>query len=422
MRAELVAVGTELLLGQIADTNGRWMSERLAAIGVDVLHHQVVGDNLDRVVETLRLAAARADVVIVGGGLGPTQDDLTRDAIAVLMDAPLVRHPEIEALLREKFAGFSARPMPENNLRQADVPEGARTITPIRGTAPGLAADLPGGVRLYAVPGVPGEMVEMMEGTILPELVALSGGGVIASRILRLTGMGESAVAEVLADLYEGSANPTVAYLASMGEVKVRLTAKATSEDRAEALLAPLAAEVRRRLGDVVFTEADESLEACVLRLLRAAGLTLACAESLTGGGVGARLTSVPGSSASFLGSAVVYTPQAKRTVLGVSAATLEGPGVVSEPCAREMAAGARLLFGSGIALALTGAAGPAPHGGAEPGTVWIAFDAGDVTHARGFRVSGERSRVRRWAEQAGLDLVRRHLEGRPLPVSDTTV
>lgn len=422
MRAEIVAVGTELLLGQIANTNARWMSERLAAVGVDVLHHQVVGDNQGRIVEALRDAASRSDVVLVSGGLGPTQDDLTRDAIAELLGEPLEHHPELEEMLRSKFAGFSTKPMPESNVRQATVPRGARYIRPERGTAPGLVADLPAGKRLYAVPGVPAEMVEMMEGTILPELAEIGGEGAIASAVLRLTGMGESAVAEVLGDLFDASANPTVAFLASAGEVKVRLTAKASSEAEARAMLGPLVTKVRARLGDVVFTEKDESLEEVVVRLLSAARRTLVCAESLTGGGVGERITSVPGASACFRGSAVVYTAEAKRDVLGVSQTTLDSDGPVSEACALEMAAGARKLFGSDLALALTGAAGPESHAGAEPGTAWLALDAGDLTHTRGFHVSGERARVRRWSEQAGLDLVRRYLEGLPLPTSSTTV
>jgi nicotinamide-nucleotide amidase len=418
MRAEIVAVGTELLLGQITNTNARWMSEHLAAIGVDVLHHQVVGDNHGRVVEALRLAASRADIVVVCGGLGPTQDDLTRDAIAEVLDAPLVRHPELEEMLREKFRGYASE-MPLSNLRQADVPAGARWIDPERGTAPGLIGELPTGVRIFAVPGVPAEMVEMMDGTILPEIAAHTGGGVIASAVIRLTGVGESAVAEQLGDLFDASRNPTVAFLASTAEVKVRLTAKAQTRPAAEALLRPLVREVRDRLGDVVFTEVDESLEEAVVRLLSTAGVTLSCAESVTGGGVATRLTSVAGASSVFVGSAVAYTAEAKHSVLGVSRSALAGAGLVSEACAREMAAGARRAFAADVALALTGAAGPRPHDGAEPGTVWLALDAGDVTHARGFRMRGDRERVRRWAEQAGLDLVRRYLEDVPLPSTE---
>ena len=421
MRAEIVAVGTELLLGQIANTNARWMSESLAAIGVDVLHHQVVGDNLERIVDAMRLASTRADVVVVTGGLGPTQDDITRDAVGALLGVPMTRHPELEEMLRDKFRSFGRSEMPESNLRQADVPESARYIPPKRGTAPGLVAELPAGARIYAVPGVPEEMVEMMEGTILTEL-ASAAGGVVRSRVLRCAGIGESALAERVDDLFSGSTNPTIAFLASSGEVKVRITAKAPTTKEADELIEPVAEEVRRRLGDEVFTSEDESLEQTVVRLLAASGTTLACAESITGGGVGARITGVPGASEVFVASAVVYTEGAKEGVLGVSPRTLEGPGPVSEECAREMAAGARRVFGSDLGLSLTGAAGPDSHGGAAPGTIWVALEGTDVAHARGFYVPGERDRVRRWAEQAALDLLRRHLEGRPLPASDRLI
>ena len=414
-------MGTELLLGQIANTNARWMSERLAEVGADVSHHQAVGDNMARIVEALRLAVARSDVVIVTGGLGPTQDDITRDALAQLMDAPMERVPEIEALLRGKFAGFGRGPMPENNLRQADVPSGARWIKPELGTAPGLIADI-GQVRVFLVPGVPAEMVEMMDSVILADIVSMTGGGVVRSRTLRCTGIGESKVAELVADLFESSSNPSLAYLASSGEVKVRITAKASSVQEADLLIAPLAAAVAERLGDVVFTDNDESLEEAVGRLLLARSKTVACAESLTGGGVGARITSVPGASAYFLGSAVVYTNAAKSRVLGVKARTLAEDGAVSQGCAREMAAGARELFGADVAIALTGAAGPQPHEGAEPGTVWLALDSQDVQHARGYVSAGGRDRVRVWAEQAGLDLLRRYLENKPLPGQDRVI
>ena len=420
MRAEIVAVGTELLLGQIVNTNARWMGERLAAIGVDVLHEQVVGDNLDRIVAALRLAASRADAVLVTGGLGPTGDDLTRDAIAAAMGVEMVRHPELEDMLRERFAGFSSSPMPPSNLRQADVPEGARYLRPERGTAPGLVARL-GEATVYAMAGVPGEMEEMMERFVLPEL-ASGGDEVIASTVLRITGMGESAVAEVLEDLFAASTNPTVAYLASMGEVKVRLTAKAASRSEAEALAAPVAAQVRARLGDVVFSDDGASLEETVGSLLGGRGIRIACAESLTGGGVGERLTAVPGASAWFAGSAVVYTATAKHEILGVPTEVIEGDGLVSEACALAMADGARRVFETEVGLGLTGVAGPEPHDGVAPGTVVVAVAADDVRHARAFVSRGDRERVRRWAEQAGLDLVRRYLQGIALPVSSTTV
>jgi len=420
MRAEILGIGTEILLGQIANTNARWMSERLAEIGVDVLHHQVVGDNVERIAEAFGLALSRSDVVIATGGLGPTQDDVTRDGLATALGVGFERHPEIEELLRQKFA-LLGREMPESNLLQADVPAGGRYIAPKRGTAPGLVCELDG-KRVYAVPGVPAEMREMMEETILPELRLLAGDAAIVSRVLRCTGIGESRVSMLLDDLFHLSSNPTVAYLASSGEVKVRLTAKADTAAEAETLIEPILDEVLIRLGDFVFTARDESLEEAVLRLLREHGRTLACGESLTGGEVSERLTSVPGASDSFLGSAVAYVSEAKRSVLGVSREILDVDGPVSEACVREMAAGARKVFGADVGLGITGVAGPDAHGGHEPGSVWVAIDADDVHHARFFLAPGDRDQIRRWASQAALDLVRRYLEGRPLPDADRII
>lgn len=410
MRAEIVGVGTEILLGQITNSNAQWMSQRLAEIGVDVLHHQVVGDNVQRIAEALGLALSRSEAVLATGGLGPTQDDVTREAISLALDSPLVRRPEIEEFLREKFRNLG-REMPQINLVQADVPEGGRYILPQRGTAPGLACAR-GDRVLYAVPGVPAEMREMMTGTILPELSARSGTVTLASRVLRCTGIAEAKVAERLDDLFASSRNPTVAYLASSGEVKVRLTAKAVSRAEAEDLMRPVAEEVERRLAPSVFTTHDEELEEAVGRRLHAARATVATAESLTGGGVAARLTRVPGASEYFVGSAVCYTAEAKRTVLGVSPEVLDGPGIVSEECARAMAAGARRLFGADLAVALTGVAGPEAHGGQPPGQVWVALETAELASARGFRAPGDRGQVRRWAEQAALDMLRRHLDG----------
>lgn len=420
MRAEILGVGTEILLGQIANTNAQWMSERLAGVGVDVLHHQVVGDNVDRIAEAFRLGLSRADVVIATGGLGPTQDDVTRDAFAAAIGAKLVRHPEIEGMLREKFARIG-REMPESNLLQADVPEGARYIVPKRGSAPGLAAEVDG-KRVYAVPGVPAEMREMMDGTILPELAALAGAATLVSRVLCCTGIAESRIAELLDDLFRGSENPTIAYLAGGGEVRVRLSAKAGSREEAEGLIEPVAADVAGRIGDFVFSTSGESLEEVVVRLLREAKKTLACAESLTGGELGARITSVPGASDHFAGSVVCYTTTAKRDVLSVSQGTLGGPGPVSRECATEMAAAARRIFHTDLAVSLTGAAGPEAHGGVAPGTVWVGLAAEGRSHQRMIRAPGDRETIRRWAEQAALDLLRRHLEGKPLPGSDRVV
>lgn len=414
MRAEILGVGTELLLGQIANTNARWISERLAEIGVDVLHHEVVGDNFERIVESFRLGLSRADVIIAKGGLGPTQDDITRPALAAAAGVALVRLPAIEERLRARWAA-TGREMPESNLVQADVPQGGREIAPVRGTAPGLVVQIGDG-RVYALPGVPAEMIEMMEGTVLPELSALAGPSTVVSRSLRCVGMAESKIADLLDDLFHGSTNPTVAYLAGGGEVKVRLTAKASTPEEAAALIDPVAEEAARRLGDVVFSTTGASLEEAVGELLRGSGLTLCCAESLTGGGLGARITSVPGASSYFLGAAVAYSAAAKRAVLGVSRETLEGPGPVSRECAAEMASGARRLFGADLAVALTGAAGPEAHAGAPAGEVWVALEGEGVLHQRNIRWPGDRAFVRRLAEQSGLDLVRRHLSGLTLP------
>jgi nicotinamide-nucleotide amidase len=410
MRAEIIGIGTEILLGQICNNNAQWMSERLAEIGVDVLHHDAVGDNEARIAEAFRLALSRADVVISTGGLGPTQDDITREGLAAALGIDLVRDPAIEGFLREKFARLQ-RPMPQINLRQADVPAGGRFVLPDRGTAPGLVVETEDGKRVYAVPGVPAEMKEMMSGAILPELARLGGPSALVSRTVRVTGIAESKVAEILDDLFRGSTNPTVAYLASSGEVKIRLTAKAARRSEGEALIEPVSAQVAGRLGGYVFTTNDEELEQVVGRMMKASGLTLACGESLTGGSLAHRLSVAPGASIYFKGSAVCYTAESKREVLGVSRETIEGPGVVSEECARDMAQGARRIFRADLGVALTGVAGPDAHDDKPPGTVCVGLASEQRVVSRSFRAPGDRDMVRRWAEQAALDLLRRHLE-----------
>ena len=410
MRAEIVGVGTEILLGQIANTNAQYMSQRLAEIGVDVLNHQVVGDNVGRIAEAIRLALSRADVVILTGGLGPTGDDITREGIAEAFGVRLERHEAIERHLRAKYERLG-REMPESNLIQADVPDGGRYILPDRGTAPGIVMESDG-KRLYAVPGVPAEMREMFDGVILPELRQMAGPAGITSRVLKLVGVPEARVGELLDDLFRELTNPTVAYLASVGEVRVRLTAKAASEEEARALIRPVEAEVRDRLGVAVFGADDDELEAVVGELLHERGLSVACAESLTGGGLTERIVHVPESSRYFAGGVVAYSEEAKREVLGVSKEALEGPGMVSEECAREMARGASRMFGSDVGVSTTGVAGPEPLDGHPPGEVWIAVKMPDVEEARHLRAPGDRDQVRRWTEQAALDLLRRMLLG----------
>jgi nicotinamide-nucleotide amidase len=408
VRAEIIGIGTEILLGQIANSNAQWISQRLAEIGVDVLHHQAVGDNVDRIAEALRSALDRADVVIATGGLGPTGDDITRHGVAAALDLPLERRGEIEDFLREKFRRMD-RDMPESNLIQADVPRGARYVLPERGTAPGLALEADGR-RLYVVPGVPAEMREMMEGIILPELREAAGPSTLVSRVLRVTGVPEAQVGELLDDVFRESENPSLAYLASAGEVRLRITAKSGTREEAEALIEPVEKEVRERLGDAVFGSDEEELEAVVGRLLSERELWLACAESLTGGGLAGRITSIPNASRYFAGGAVAYAPDAKKAVLGVSSETIAEHGTVSERCALEMARGARRVFGANIGISTTGVAGPDELEGKPPGTVWVGLAADDAGEARTFRAPGDREQIRRWAEQAALDLLRKYL------------
>jgi competence/damage-inducible protein CinA-like protein len=370
-------------------------------------------------VSSLRLALSRSDVVIVTGGLGPTQDDVTREAVAEAAHVALERRPELEERLRRWFED-AGRQMPASNLRQADLPAGARAILQDAGTAPGIALEV-GERRIYAVPGVPREMREMLRETILPELAALGGPATIVSRTIRCVGVAESRLAELLDDLYR-STNPTVAYLAGGGEVKVRLTAKAPTADEAGELLAPFVEEVTRRIGDAVTSTSDEDLERVVGQLLRERGLTIATAESLTAGGLAARLAVAAGASEYLRGGVIAYDAEVKRSVLGVSVATLEGPGVVSRECAREMAEGIRRITGADVAVSLTGVAGPEPHGGVDPGVVWIGLETADRSFQRRINAFGDREMVVRWSQQAALDLVRRWCQGLRLPEGDRVV
>jgi nicotinamide-nucleotide amidase len=409
MRAEVVGIGTEILLGQIANTNAREISERLAEAGIDVLHHQVVGDNVGRIAEALRLALSRADVVVATGGLGPTGDDITRQALAEASGLKLSRRSEIEDFLRDKFRRMG-REMPESNLVQADVPDGARYILPDRGTAPGLVMEVEGGKRLYAIPGVPAEMREMLEGSILPELRERAEPRTLVSRQVRVVGVPEARIGELLEDLFRSSENPTVAFLASAGEVRIRLTAAASNRAEAVELIRPVEEDVRSRLGDAVFGADEDSLEGTVAGLLSERELLLACAESLTGGSLGARISAIPRASTYFLGSAVCYSRDAKRDVLGIPEEILDGPGTVSEECAIAMARGARRAYGADIGLSTTGVAGPDPLEGKPPGTLFVGLVADGAEEVRALRAPGDRDQVRRWAEQTALDLLRRHL------------
>jgi nicotinamide-nucleotide amidase len=433
VRIEIVAVGTELLLGQITDTNSAWMGEHLAATGVASHFHQAVGDNQTRMVLAFRTALARSDGVIVCGGLGPTHDDITRQAIAEVMNVPLRRDEAVVERIRAMFSS-RRRAMADSNLRQADVPEGATVIPQTKGTAPGLICPV-GHKVIYAVPGVPYEMAEMFERAIVPDLqrrMAERGevSGVIASRVIRTWGMTESGLAEALAGhieeldrLRESSSGPddgpagtaretaTVAFLASGIEgIKVRVTVRAVDEHRAAELLDKQETEIRRILtaaaGDVVFGIDNAAIEDAVATALASDGLSLGLAESLTGGLAASRLVNVPGASRWFRGSVVSYASDVKYRVLGVP----EGP-VVSEVAARAMADGACRVLGSDVGLSITGVAGPESQDGLPPGTVFVGLSRpGHSTESVGFNVPGDRDRVRQYATIAALDLLRRTL------------
>jgi len=408
-----VAIGTELLLGQIVDTNSSWIGQALADAGIDS-HYQVkVGDNLARIVEVLSTALERSDAVLVCGGLGPTQDDITREAIAAVMGVELHRDEEVLTRIKEMFAA-RGRDMAANNARQADVPEGATVIPQIRGTAPGLICPV-GDKVVYAMPGVPYEMTDMMGRAVIPDLQARAGErAVIRSRTLRTWGLAESTLAEVVAPrleaLDERGGNPTIAFLASGIEgIKVRVTAKAATGPEADALLTAEEAELRALLGPIVFGIDDESMEHAVAARLVAAGLTLAVAESLTGGLVASRLVNVPGASEWFKGGVVAYDSEVKFSVLGVP----RGP-VVSAEAAKAMAEGVRELTGADVGLATTGVAGPDSQEGVAPGTVFmgVAGPGTGAPEAVEGHLPGDRDRVRQFATISLLDLLRRRLSG----------
>jgi nicotinamide-nucleotide amidase len=412
MRCEVVAVGTELLLGQIVDTNSAWLGEQLALAGIDRTHGQTVGDNLERIVDALTLALSRSDAVIVCGGLGPTQDDITRDAIAAVMGVALLPDDDVADRILERFAARGRR-MPANNMRQALVPEGATAIAdPQPGTAPGLICPV-GDKVVYAVPGVPYELHEIVLGAVLPDLARRAGTvAVIRSRTLRTWGDSESGLAERLADhMLEldtgGPAAPTLAFLASGIEgLKVRITVKADDEDTATRLIEAEDKLVRDIIGDIVFGVDDETMEHVVGARLTARGLTLAVAESLTGGLVASRLVGIPGSSDWFRGGVVSYASDVKFSVLGVP----EGP-VVSAAAAAAMATGVRDLLGADVGLGVTGVAGPAALEGESPGTVYLAAVVGDAEPATvRLELPGDRERVRQFACISLLDMLRRVL------------
>ncbi|HEY7105507.1 MAG TPA: competence/damage-inducible protein A [Acidimicrobiia bacterium] len=411
MRVDVLAIGTELLLGQIVDTNSSWIGEQLAAAGLDTCEHRKVGDNLGRMVQCLRELLDRADAVIVCGGIGPTPDDVTREAIAEVMGVELERRDELVEHIARIFGG-RGRSMPDNNLRQADVPKGGDVIPNPIGTAPGLQCEvsMPGGVTkvVYAVPGVPYEMTEMVSKSVIPDLLERSGDrAVIVSRSLKTWGTSESGLAEMIAERVDQQTNPTIAFLARGIEgIYVRMTAKAATEDEALALLDREDRELRKVLGELVFAVDDDTMESEVLRLCGEHGWTLGVAESLTGGFIGARIANVPGASRTFRGSVASYATDVKRDVLGVTADL-----VVTEEAAKQMAEGAQRVLGADVGISATGVAGPDEMEGQPVGTVWYAIAVpGHETEAVSARLPFDRERIRQFSTISVLNLLRMRL------------
>ena len=397
MTAEILCIGTELLLGNITNGNARWIAEQLAALGIPHHRQLVVGDNRERLIAELQAAAQRCRVLITTGGLGPTPDDLTTEAIAAAFGAPLVEHPQVWAEIQARLAA-RGRPCAASNRRQAYLPEGAELLPNPTGTAPGMIWSPRPGFTILTFPGVPSEMRAMWQGTAAPWLQAAGlAEGVFASRMLHFWGVGESNLAEQMADLLEGS-NPTVAPYAGAGEVKLRITARAATVQAAEALLLPVEKEIRARTGPLCFGVDDQCLASVVLALLRQRGQTLSVAESCTGGGLGAELAAIPGASDVFLGGVIAYANAVKQALLGVPAELLEAHGAVSEPVAQAMAQGARCATGADWALAVSGIAGPGGGGPEKPvGLVHIAVAGPDGCHSEGVRFGS--SRGRRWIQ-----------------------
>ena len=409
VRAEIISVGTELLLGQIVDTNAAYLAQRLAEIGIDVYFKQTVGDNSPRVEEAVRLAISRADVILITGGLGPTEDDLTVAAVAAALGLDLVRDEAVVDHIRRFFETRGRTPL-GNVYKQALIPRGARAIPNERGTAPGIHLE-DRDRMFFLMPGVPYEMKGMMEHYVLPALRHRMGSTVIRSRVLRITGEGESAVEERIKDLLQQT-EPTIAPYAKLGEVHLRLTAKGPPE-QVDAALARGEAQLRERLGDLIYGVDDQTLEDVVAKVLTTRHLTLGVAESCTGGMISSRLTNIPGSSAYFLEGVVAYSNEAKVRDVGVDPTVITTHGAVSAEVAEAMAGAIRRRCGAAVGLSVTGIAGPTGGTPDKPvGLVYLALDDARGTMHRRLTFGAEAGRegIRVLAAQAALNLLRLHL------------
>lgn len=407
MTAEIICVGTELLLGQIVNTDAQYLARRLSEAGVTVHHQTTVGDNPGRLRDAIETALSRADIIITTGGLGPTADDITKELSAEALRMPLVRNPEAEKRLCEWFAA-SGYPMTENNLRQSMFVEGAIMLWNAHGTAPGCIVEKDG-KAIINLPGPPRELFPMVDTGVMPYLAARSSARIV-SRYLRIFGMGESAVEASIADLMRDAINPTLAPYCSLGEVQLRLTVRCAEGEDAERPLDVLEAKVRERLPDVIYAVTDDprsEMENAVVRALLSRGLTVATAESCTGGMIASLLVNVPGSSGTLLEGHVVYANSAKERVLGVPEETLRTHGAVSEETALAMARGLSACSGADICLSVTGIAGP--DGGTEEkpvGLVWFGLCVHGEAYAARHLYTGDRNRIRTLAALRGLHMI----------------
>lgn len=412
--AEILAVGTELLLGQIANTDAQLVSRGLSDIGINVYWHTVVGDNPKRLEEAVAAARRRADILITIGGLGPTCDDLTKQTLAACFGRELTFHPEIFEDIRTYYQETLHRPMPDNNRAQAQLPVGCTIFPNTCGTAPGCAFE-EGGVHVLMLPGPPRECRAMFEQAALPYLRELSGQTIV-SHEMRVFGLGESRVEELLRPLMLELTNPTLAPYALPSEMYLRLTAKADTHEEAEAMLRPLMDRVRTIVGDAVYGVDVSGLPEVCMQLLKERGLTFATAESCTGGMLGAAITDLPGSSAVYRGGVVSYWSEVKAQVLGVPQDLLDAYGAVSKPVARAMAEGAARLTGAPLALSTTGVAGPDRDERDNPvGTVYLALATPEGTFCRKTALGDRRDRVRAMAVGTAYDMLRRYLTGLPV-------
>ena len=413
--AEIIAVGTELLLGNIANTNAQELSQALSSVGINVYWHTVVGDNPARLAEAVDIARRRADVILTTGGLGPTYDDLTKQTVCAAFGLPLVFHPEILEGIRAYFEKNVHLTMPENNRPQAEFPDGAVIFPNSVGTAPGCAFQCDG-VHVVMLPGPPFEMRTMLRDHALPYLRTLSKE-VIVSHDIMTFGLGESPMEELLRERMTHMENPSLATYAKPSEVRLRATAKAPTAEAAEDMLRPVVDEVCALLGDVVYGVDVASLEAACSALLRQKGMTLSSAESCTGGQIAQRMTALAGASQVYRGGVVSYWTDMKADVLGVSREILDQYGAVSEQTARAMAQGARRITGADVAVSVTGVAGPDPdERGNDVGLVFIGLDTPEGTFCRRCDFGQRRrDRIQELAANHAFDLLRRYLSGAPL-------